>query len=94
MSFVSFIDTTKLRIKFGLTAILLIGFIYCLIEIIYYKTKSTYLCLSTNNPRLHRTVTHRNHSGTAQIEKTKSLQSFSLFYLLLHPLSIGISKYW
>lgn len=41
MSFVSFIDTTKLRIKFGLTAILLIGFIYCLIEIIYYKTKST-----------------------------------------------------
>ena len=91
MSFVSFIDTTKLRIKFGLTAILLIGFIYCLIEIIYYKTKSTYLCLSTNNPRLHRTVTH---SGTAQIEKTKSLQSFSLFYLLLHPLSIGISKYW
>ena len=51
MSFVSFIDTTKLRIKFGLTAILLIGFIYGLIEIIYYKTKSTLFMFKYKQPK-------------------------------------------
>lgn len=51
MSFVSFIDTTKLRIKFGLTAILLIVFIYCLIEIIYYKTKNTLFMFKYKQPK-------------------------------------------